>query len=89
VYWANKNIKEGICDMIAIGRQSLADPLLPAKLEEGRESEIKWCTGCDNCIEFLIRQRPVGCSTHEREYTLELQEIRKEKGKLEESEKHT
>jgi 2,4-dienoyl-CoA reductase-like NADH-dependent reductase (Old Yellow Enzyme family) len=89
VYWANKNIKEGICDMIAIGRQSLADPLLPAKLEEGRESDVKWCTGCDNCIEFLIRQRPVGCSTHEREYTLELQEIRKQQGKLTESEKHT
>ncbi len=89
VYWGNKNIGEGVCDMIAIGRQSLADPLLPLKLEEGREKDIKWCTGCDNCIEFLIRQRPVGCSTHEREYSLALKEIRKEQGALAQVEKHT
>jgi 2,4-dienoyl-CoA reductase-like NADH-dependent reductase (Old Yellow Enzyme family) len=88
-YWGNKNITDGVCDMIALGRQSLADPLLPAKLEEGKGSEIKWCTGCDNCIEFLIRQRPVGCSTHEKEYAMELLEIRKEQGRLAESEKHT
>ena len=89
VYWGNKNISAGVCDMIALGRQSLADPLLPSKLEQGKAGEIKWCTGCDNCIEFLIRQRPVGCSTHEREYSLELKEIRRAQGNLAESEKHT
>jgi 2,4-dienoyl-CoA reductase-like NADH-dependent reductase (Old Yellow Enzyme family) len=89
VYWGNKNIREGICDMVALGRQSLADPLLPSKLEQGKAGEVKWCTGCDNCVEFLIRQRPVGCSTWEREYTLELKEIRRQQGILAESEKHT
>jgi len=89
VYWANKNIRDGVCDMVAIGRQSLADPLLPAKLEEGKEAEVKWCTVCDHCIEFLIRQVPVGCSTYEREYTVALKELRKEQGALAESEKHT
>jgi 2,4-dienoyl-CoA reductase-like NADH-dependent reductase (Old Yellow Enzyme family) len=89
IYWGNKNIRDGVCDMVAIGRQSLADPLLPAKLAQGQEAEIKWCTVCDNCIEFLIRQKPVGCSTYEREYTLELKEMRREKGTLGESEKHT
>jgi 2,4-dienoyl-CoA reductase-like NADH-dependent reductase (Old Yellow Enzyme family) len=89
LYWGNKNIRDGVCDMVAIGRQSLADPLLPAKLEQGREPEINWCTVCDNCIEFLIRQKPVGCSTYEREYTLALKEMRAEKGRLAEAEKHT
>ena len=89
VYWGNKNIRDGVCDMVAIGRQSLADPLLPSKLEQGKENEVKWCTVCDNCIEFLIRQKPVGCSTYEREYTLELKEMRREQGALAESEKHT
>ena len=59
-FWGNKNIKDGVTDMIALGRQSLADPLLPKKYLEGREDEIKWCTACDNCIEFLIRQKNVG-----------------------------
>jgi len=89
VYWGNKNIRDGVCDMVAIGRQSLADPLLPSKLEQGKASEVKWCTVCDNCIEFLIRQKPVGCSTYEREYTLALKELRKEIGALTDSEKHT
>ncbi len=89
IYWGNKNIRDGVCDMVAIGRQSLADPLLPAKLEQGKEAEIKWCTVCDNCIEFLIRQKPVGCATYEREYTVELKAIRAEQGRLAESEKHT
>jgi len=89
LHWANKNIRDGVCDMVAIGRQSLADPLLPAKLEAGKAAEIDWCTACDNCIEFLIRQRPVGCSTYERAYTEELKEIRREQGRLAESEKHT
>jgi 2,4-dienoyl-CoA reductase-like NADH-dependent reductase (Old Yellow Enzyme family) len=89
LYWGNKNIRDGVCDMVAIGRQSLADPLIPAKLEEGRESEVHWCTVCDSCVEFLIRQRPVGCSTYEREYTDALKEIRRQAGRLAESEKHT
>ncbi len=89
IYWANKNISEGLCDMVAIGRQSLADPLLPSKLEAGKPDDVDWCTVCDNCIEFLIRQKPVGCSTYEREYTLELKEIRAAQGRLADAEKHT
>jgi hypothetical protein len=50
---------------------------------------VHWCTVCDNCIEFLIRQKPVGCSTYEREYSTALKEIRKEAGNLAEAEKHT
>jgi len=89
IHWGNKNIRDGVCDMVAIGRQSLADPLLPAKLEQGKPDDVNWCTVCDNCIEFLIRQKPVGCSTYEREYSLELKEIRAAQGRLSESEKHT
>jgi 2,4-dienoyl-CoA reductase-like NADH-dependent reductase (Old Yellow Enzyme family) len=89
LHWANKNIRDGVCDMVAIGRQSLADPLLPAKLEEGKAAEVQWCTACDNCIEFLIRQKPVGCSTYEREYSNALKEIRRQAGNLAEAEKHT
>jgi len=87
VYWGNKNIRDGVCDMIAIGRQSLADPLLPAKLQSGGAGEIDWCTTCDNCIEFLIRQKPVGCATYDRQYARSLKEIRRQEGKL--GEKHT
>ncbi|MGQ9616629.1 MAG: oxidoreductase [Spirochaetota bacterium] len=87
VYWGRKNIKDRVCDMIAIGRQSLADSLLPAKLEAGKADEVNWCTACDSCIEFLIRQQPVGCATYDKKYAKALQEIRKREGRL--KEKHT
>jgi 2,4-dienoyl-CoA reductase-like NADH-dependent reductase (Old Yellow Enzyme family) len=85
--FGSKFIKEGKVDMIALGRQSYADPLLPQKLAEGREDEIKWCTLCDNCIELLIRQRPIGCCTYNKYYTNVLIEARKSEGML--KEKHT
>jgi 2,4-dienoyl-CoA reductase-like NADH-dependent reductase (Old Yellow Enzyme family) len=81
-FWANKNIRDKVTDMVAIGRQSFADGQLPRKFAEGRESEIKWCTACDHCIEFLIRQQPVGCATHDKEYAKALLAIRKAEGDL-------
>jgi 2,4-dienoyl-CoA reductase-like NADH-dependent reductase (Old Yellow Enzyme family) len=82
-----QNISKGFVDMIAIGRQSLADPLLPLKLREGREDEINYCTTCDNCLELLIQQEPIGCATFNKYYTDVLVNTRREKGRL--KEKHT
>lgn len=86
-YWGNKNIEDGVVDMIALGRQSLADPYLPIKYIEGRDNEIHYCTACDNCIEFLIRQKNVGCAVYNKPYTQSLLDIRRAEGKL--KEKHT
>ena len=77
-----QNIEKGFVDMIALGRQSMADPLLPLKFSEGREKEIKFCTACDNCLELLIQQRPIGCCTYNKFYTKVLVQTRKEKGAL-------
>ena len=77
-----KNIHRGYVDMIALGRQSLADPLLPLKFREGKEDEIDYCTACDNCLELLIQQSPIGCCTYNRFYTEVLKETRKKKGRL-------
>jgi hypothetical protein len=82
LFWANKNIKDKVTDMVALGRQSLADGQIPLKVMEDRENDIKWCTACDNCIEFLIRQKPVGCATWDKEYTMALKAIREEEGHL-------
>ena len=77
-----QNIERGYVDMVALGRQSMADPLLPLKFREGREKEIKFCTACDNCLELLIQQSPIGCCTYNKQYTQVLLQTRKEKGKL-------
>ncbi len=75
-------IERGVMDMVALGRQSYADPFLPKKLREGKEDEIKYCTVCDNCLELLIQQSKVGCATYDKRYTEELVKTRKEKGRL-------
>jgi 2,4-dienoyl-CoA reductase-like NADH-dependent reductase (Old Yellow Enzyme family) len=82
LYWAEKNIKDRVTDMVAIGRQSLADGQVPLKIKENREKDIKWCTACDNCIELLIRQKPVGCTTFDKEYAMALKKIREDEGQL-------
>jgi 2,4-dienoyl-CoA reductase-like NADH-dependent reductase (Old Yellow Enzyme family) len=87
VYWANKNIRDGVCDIVAVGRQSLADSAMPAKLEAGKDDQVDWCTCCDNCVELLIRQLPVGCTTYDKEYSKILADVRKKAGRL--AEKHT
>jgi 2,4-dienoyl-CoA reductase-like NADH-dependent reductase (Old Yellow Enzyme family) len=82
LYWAEKNINDGVTDMVALGRQSLSDGQVPLKLKEGREKEITWCIACDDCIELLIRQRNVGCAAHDKEYRQALSRIRKDEGQL-------
>ena len=77
-----KNIARGFTDMVALGRQSLADPLLPLKLRQDRQAQINFCSACDNCLELLIQQSPVGCCTYNKYYTDVLVKTRKEKGKL-------
>ena len=82
IYWANKNIKDGVTDMVALGRQALADCMLPKKLQSGQEEKVNWCTACDNCVELLIRQKTVGCITYNKEYNKILRDARKEQGVL-------
>jgi 2,4-dienoyl-CoA reductase-like NADH-dependent reductase (Old Yellow Enzyme family) len=77
-----RNIEQGVNDMIALGRQSFADPLLPSKLRDGREKEIDYCTLCDNCSELLIQQSPIGCATYNEHYREVLKKTRADKGRL-------
>ncbi len=84
LYWGDKNIRDGVVDMVALGRQSLADPFTPVKLMEGREEDVQWCTADDHCIELLIRQRNVGCCTYNKPYIEAFKQVRREQGLLKE-----
>ena len=43
-------IRRGVLDFIGGARPSIADPFLPAKIDAGRESDIRECIGCNICI---------------------------------------
>ncbi len=77
-------IREGAMDMIALGRQSFADPLMPLKLTENRDAEIKYCTSCLNCLELMIRQEYIGCPTYNKYYTEVFKSVRERLGKVKE-----
>ncbi len=60
---ASRAIREGRCDLVAIGRALIADAELPRKLREGRWGEIVRCAQCDSgCFGNLRRGELVRCA---------------------------
>ncbi len=79
LYWAEKNLKDGVCDMVGIGRQSLADPLFAKKMIEGKASEVNYCTACGSCSQLLRAQAQTGCPIYFEYYRKVLKEVQKRK----------
>ena len=65
---AARALREGRCDLIAVGRQLIADAQWPQKVQEGRLTEIRGCRKFDDgCHEDLDRGRPVRCVQWEQD----------------------
>ena len=59
---ARKIINQGYCDMVAMGRSLIADPMLPKKASQGREKEILHCIACaQGCFDNLFKLKHVEC----------------------------
>ncbi|SMD08643.1 2,4-dienoyl-CoA reductase (NADPH2) [Desulfocicer vacuolatum DSM 3385] len=64
---AREIIGDGMCDMVAMGRSLIADPFLPKKVEEGRESQILHCIACaQGCFDNLFKLKHVECLCNPR-----------------------
>lgn len=60
-------LREGKCDLVAIGRGLLAEPLWASKVAEGRLDQIIACTKCDEkCFGHLSQGIPIGCAENPR-----------------------
>ena len=55
-------IKRGVLDLIGAARPSIADPFLPAKIDAGREDEIRECIGCNVCVSGYHDSVPLRCT---------------------------
>ena len=55
-------VRSGVWDLIGAARPSIADPFLPAKIEQGRLDEIRECIGCNICISKADSRRHLGCT---------------------------
>ncbi|MCC5857458.1 MAG: tRNA-dihydrouridine synthase [Ectothiorhodospiraceae bacterium] len=47
---AERALADGLVDLAAFGRASIADPHLPRKVREARSEEVMWCLGCNVCL---------------------------------------
>ncbi|MDR2771190.1 MAG: FAD-dependent oxidoreductase [Clostridiales Family XIII bacterium] len=65
-------LASGQADVVALGRQTLADPFFPLKARTGREDEINQCLRCMSCFSMNTLSGVFYCATnpvigHERE----------------------
>lgn len=61
---AERELRAGHCDFIAMGRKLLADPQLPAKLADGREADVRPCIYCYTCISEIYLWRSTHCAVN-------------------------
>jgi 2,4-dienoyl-CoA reductase (NADPH2) len=57
----NEKIGAGELDIWEICRSMIADPLMPKKVLEGHEEEIRHCVACNLCLARLFRDAPMTC----------------------------
>jgi len=64
--FANRIIKKGSVDFVAIGRGLIADPMWPKKAIEGKEEEIRKCISCnDGCTNNRVfKNLPICCAVN-------------------------
>lgn len=61
---AEQALNENKVDIIAIGRQLLADPYWPNKVKMGQDDEIVPCLYCNQCLYNIELGRPIECSVN-------------------------
>ncbi|MDI9646276.1 MAG: FAD-dependent oxidoreductase [Archaeoglobales archaeon] len=59
---AEKILRDGLADMVAMFRPLVADPELPKKANEGRFNEIRTCLACNQgCMDMVMQGQPITC----------------------------
>jgi 2,4-dienoyl-CoA reductase-like NADH-dependent reductase (Old Yellow Enzyme family)/thioredoxin reductase len=59
---AEEILRQGKADLVATGRELIADPYWPEKAFRGEKGRIRRCIACNQgCIEQLVQERKVTC----------------------------
>ncbi len=63
--YAELMVEEGRTDLVAFGRQSLADPAMPLKAKEDRLEDMTPCIAClQGCVANMFKGEPICCLTN-------------------------
>ena len=69
---ADSVIRDGSADLVAFGRQSIADPHFPNKVLRQEQEDIIPCISCgQGCIMHLFSDEPVSCVVNPKNGTVE------------------
>lgn len=61
---AEAMLTEGLCDLVGLGRQMMADPEWTNKVAAGKADQIRYCISCGACINCSGRGEPLCCSVN-------------------------
>ncbi len=61
---ADQILRENRVDLVAMGRASLADPQWPQKAKGEINEPMRYCIGCNQCVETISNQQPLTCSVN-------------------------
>lgn len=59
---AERLLKDGVCDLVGVGRPLLADPQMIRKAEEGHTEDIIPCIACNHCVNRLYKHQRMTCA---------------------------
>ena len=57
-------LKSGDADVIAVGRELVADPFIPKKTIDGEEESIRPCLRCSDCMSSMIAFKGMRCAVN-------------------------
>lgn len=64
---AERILASGDAELVALGRQLLADPAWPDKVAQGRERSIRGCVFCNRCWDTInTHLKPIACVNNPR-----------------------
>lgn len=61
---ARDALDRGLCDLVAVGRGMLADPLFAHKALAGQHEAVDSCQQCGTCLGRVVELKPIRCSVN-------------------------
>ncbi len=59
-------VRDGLADLVMLGRPLVTDPAWALKASQGRESEIRYCVSCNTCWHVITSGQKLQCDNNPR-----------------------
>ena len=59
-------VRDGLADLVMLGRPLVTDPAWGIKAEQGREAQIRYCVSCNTCWGAIVGGSTLSCDNNPR-----------------------